>query len=455
MNKKIEKLKKTSLSRTLSVAKTGLRTGGSWATHNIGNILRSDKGKKEAFQDFLKDQAELLSNELGKLKGSMMKIGQMISVHGEHFLPEKANALLKKMQFQSPPLIWESIAETLENELRPSLRDELEIEKEPIASASLGQVHRAKIKSTGEDLAVKMQYPSLGDATESDLKTLKRILKVSKILPAEIDVDEIFVEIYKMLKQELNYLTELKLMEEYRSLLNSDRYLIPKAYPRYSTEKILTMEFMDADNVDSPAVDALPQEVRNQLGCDYLDLYFKELFEWGFIQTDAHFGNYKIKIEGDTARWVLLDFGATKRIGKEFSEPYTHFISSLVKGDKAALIQASYRLKFLREGDPQSLEDAFWEFCLISVEPFQSRELARSKKLKHYLEDGRYDWGKTDLAERTIQLTIALKDKFPFRAPPADLIFLNRKLSGVFTILTKLKAQIHSRDVMAKYLNLS
>src|SRR5690606_19398227 len=118
----------------------------------------------------LQNQAALLSNELGELKGSLMKAGQMLSMYGEHFLPPEANALLKSLQQDSRPLLWEAIEPHLKKYLPEEKLAELEIEKDALACASLGQVHRARIKATGEMICLKIQYPQVDKAIDSDLK---------------------------------------------------------------------------------------------------------------------------------------------------------------------------------------------------------------------------------------------------------------------------------------------
>ena len=159
------------LSRGLSLAKAGIRAGG--LVKGLGTV-------------------ELLVQELGQLKGTAMKVGQTISMYGEHLLPKEVNELLKKLQQDSPALAWEAISKVLIEQLGAEKFNELEVEHNSIASASIGQVHKAKIKATGEVLALKIQYPGVDSAVETDLKLLKFILNMTEFMPRGPRFDQIF-----------------------------------------------------------------------------------------------------------------------------------------------------------------------------------------------------------------------------------------------------------------------
>ena len=154
--KELDKIKSSVFSRSLTLAKLTIQAGTQLAGQSLATALSNESSENKKIK-ILSSQAQLISKELGELKGSLMKAGQMLSMYGEHFLPPEANQFLKTLQSDSPPLKWESIYPILLKQLGQELISELEIEKESIASASLGQVHRAKIKSTNEVIVLKIQ----------------------------------------------------------------------------------------------------------------------------------------------------------------------------------------------------------------------------------------------------------------------------------------------------------
>lgn len=200
--KSIKRVKTSVFERSLSLAKLGLTAGVKYASHKLAGLD----------QDLvLIEQARILAKEFGQLKGSIMKAGQMLSIYGEFFLPTQANMFLKKLQADSPPIEWSFIEKYLIKYLGQDLLDELEVEPEPIGAASIGQVHLATIKKSNEKIALKIQYPGLEKAIQSDLKSLKNILSITKLLPSNIDLSVVFSEIKSMLHQELNYEREAEL----------------------------------------------------------------------------------------------------------------------------------------------------------------------------------------------------------------------------------------------------
>jgi predicted unusual protein kinase regulating ubiquinone biosynthesis (AarF/ABC1/UbiB family) len=281
-------------------------------------------------------QALSLTKELGELKGSVMKAGQMLSVYGEHFLPKEVNLILKQLQFESPPLEWVEMQKIINRNLGKEKAAELEIETESIACASLGQVHRAKIKSSGKDIVLKIQYPNLDKAIDSDIRALKNILSLSQLLPKLPALDSVFAEIKAMLKQELDYEQERKELEFFRTALaNDDRFVLPEPIPTYSTKKILAMTYLPGTRVDSAEVKNLSQSRRNTLGEAALSLYLDELFIHQAVQTDPHFGNYRIQINSNGGdKIVLYDFGAVRRLEKDFIEKYRELLASVFHHDK-------------------------------------------------------------------------------------------------------------------------
>ncbi|MFN3453917.1 MAG: ABC1 kinase family protein [Pseudobdellovibrio sp.] len=423
------------MERTLSVAKIGVNASLKYAGHKtLGKIT----GKN--FDEFLTQQAQYITQELGQLKGSLMKAGQMLSMYGEYFFPPQANEFLKKLQTESPSIEWPVIKGYLESYISPELIDELEIDPKPIGSASMGQVHKATIKATGEKIALKIQYPNLEEAIDSDIKALKKLLNMASVLPKDIDLTSVFEDVKVMLRQELNYTLEAELTQKYRDLIKDDpRYIVPQVFKRYSTQRVLATEYLEGLKADHPMVQSLSQKRRDALAENFLDLYAKELFQWNLIQTDPHLGNYKIQIDSKGHdKIVLLDFGATKEYSNEFMSAYRKMIKGSIEQNESLFFEGAKGLGFIIESDPQEYIAAFKSFCYEIVEPFT-------------VHDEVYSWKTNNLPSRVMNKAIQFKN-FDLRSPPKDIIFLDRKTGGVFIFLSVLNATINARKILDPYL---
>lgn len=451
--KELKKIKSGLFSRSLALAKLSVNTSSGLAGHGLSTLFSNEQEKATKWKAFLEAQAGGLQQELGQLKGSLMKAGQMLSMYGEHFLPPEANQLLKTLQSQSPPLSWDSIYPIIQERLSPSQLAALEIETKPIGSASLGQVHRARIKATGEWIALKIQYPGVDKAIDSDLKAIRSFLSLLKLLPKNLQMDSVFQEIRQMLQQEMDYEQEATQTEKYHALLKDDaRYIVPKVFREFSGPKILATSFERGLSPDDPMVIGLSPERRNQLSLNFIDLYFRELFEWGIVQTDPHLGNYRIRLNPDGKdQLILLDFGAVRNYPEEFLKPYHQMIYASLKNDDELLRVSAKQLKFLHEDDDPALIRHFEEFCLSTVEPFLAKD---DPRVPNGLMDseGRYNWKASDLPTRLTKKAFQMIQKFQVRTPPKEVLFLDRKTGGVFVFLCVLRANVKARDIILKYL---
>lgn len=442
--KKLNQIKSSLFSRSLSVAKLGLNAGLKYAGTKITN---------SSFDDFVTSQAGAFTKEFGELKGSLMKAGQMLSMYGEYFFPPQANQILKTLQSDSPAIEWPVMRSYLEQYFTDDRIDALEIDPEPIGTASMGQVHKALIKSTQQHIALKIQYPNVDKAIDSDVAALKALLKVSKILPEELDLTEIFEEIKVMLRQELDYIHEAQLTQRYHQHLQNDtRYIVPEVISEFSNQKVLATTYIEGLRADHSMIQTLSPQRRNRLAENFLDLYFKEIFNWNLVQTDPHLGNYKVQIDPlGNDRLVLLDFGACREFTKDFIKSYRHMIKGSVLNDHTLFLKASRELGFIKEGDSADYIKAYTEFCDETVEPFWTPDDPRNK-LKKIASDGTYHWKESDLPGRVVKKAIQFKN-FDLRSPPREIIFLDRKTGGVFIFLSILKAQINARKIIEPYLS--
>jgi len=453
----LKKITSTAWGRGFALAKLSARASAQVAGHALGNWLAAEDTTGERLKSLLSAQARLFATELGKLKGSVMKAGQMLSVYGEHFLPPEVNAILKTLQNQSPPVEWAVIEAVLLKELGPDRMALLEIDPTAAASASLGQVHRAKVRATGIELALKVQYPGVEQAIDSDLRTLKALLSVTKLIPTGPRYEQLFDEVRIMLHQEVDYRQELTSMKRFREWLKGDaRYIIPEPFEEFSTGRVLATAWQGGVAVDGPEVKALPPERRNRIAHLVIDLYFRELYVWGEMQTDPHFGNYRIQLGSDHECVVLFDFGAVRKFGPEFLIPYRAMITAAHRREETKLVQAAVAIHFLRPEDPDEYRKAFVEFCYLIIEPFSrapANGMPAGSERKLFDADGAYDWAESDLPMRIARQGKQLALLFKLRAPPQEVVFLDRKMGGMFIFMYTLGARLRVREILEKYLN--
>lgn len=228
-------------------------------------------------------------------------------------MPREVINALHTLDANTAPLSWHIIYDTLKYELGDRI-DDFEIERNPIGTASLAQVHKATHKYSGRTVVLKVQYPNVANAIDSDLAIFRQLLKITNAVPQTKALDDWFLEIKELLHTEVDYRTEAETTKRFAAYLaDDDRYIVPTIYDNYSTDRLICMSYEAGIPLNDPTLLQLPQERRNTLGQAAIKIVIRELFEWGEMQTDPNFGNYLVRSENDTDRLVLLDFGAAKR----------------------------------------------------------------------------------------------------------------------------------------------
>lgn len=449
----IASLKTKPLERNLALTRLGFGAGAKIAAHSIANIFRGEIERGEANRDFYVRQAQILADELGRLKGSVMKAGQMLSLYGQYFLPEEAVAVLSRLQDDTPAVQWKVVAPVLEKALGKSRLRELEVDETPIAAASLGQAHKARRRKDGLPLCVKIQYPGVASAIDSDIKTLSRLLLMTRLTPKGLDLAPVFAEVREMLLREVDYHAERRFTETFAERLKNDpRFAVPRVLPEYSGSMVLTTTFEEGVSVRDPAVQSLPLERRNRLALAFLELFLTEFFDWGMVQSDPHFGNYRIRPDGQGGdRIVLLDFGATRVFERSFIRDYAGLVGGALTGDHGQVWRGAQAIGLMKEHFPQSVLDAFAQMCEMIVEPFDDPAAGRAPAPLLNAR-GEYRWGASDLPMRIGRVAALNALSVYFRVPPREIVFLHRRLAGVFIMLATLGAELDARAMLMKYL---
>ncbi|MDT0619431.1 AarF/ABC1/UbiB kinase family protein [Salinisphaera sp. P385] len=444
------KLKTGAFDRNLALARMGMIAGTQMAGHTVRNFFRDKEGREASDREFYREQAEFLADELGRLKGSVMKVGQMLSVYGQYFMPPEAIDVLQSLQDDSPPVAWSDLEPVLVQRLGEKRLAELDIDSEPLAAASLGQVHRATRRSDGRELCIKIQYPGLAEAIGSDIATLTRIVRLARLVPRGVELSAVMHEVQEMIYREVDYMHEARMTREYaQRLADDDRYVVPEVFDEYSTDTVLVTSFEVGEHVRSPAVQELAQARRDRLGRNALALFFGEFFEWGRVQTDPHFGNYRIRLDDSgNDQIVLLDFGAVREFEPTFLQSYFDIVRGAFDGQPERLVRGAVGIGLLRPDSPQQVYDAFVEVGMLMIEPFS--EDAPTRLLT---EAGAYRWGDSDLPRRTSTAISRAAISRWFRIPPREIVFLHRRLGGVFVLLAVLRSHIEGRPLLEDYLS--
>ena len=453
-DKKLTHLKTKPFERNLAIAKMGLGTGARLAAHTVGNFFRSGDTKEQASRTFYAEQAAYLASELGQLKGSVMKAGQMLSVYGQYFLPEEAVEVLSTLQDSTQPVDWSVIEPELIRQLGSSKLAQLDIDPEPLAAASLGQAHQAVIRSTGQAVVIKIQYPGVAQSIDSDLKTLSRLLSTTRLIPKQFDMEPVFSEVRDMLVKECDYFQERQYTETFaQRLLHDDRYRVPTIHGEFCAERVLTTGFESGYSVKSPEVAALSQDRRNAIGYCFVELFLKEFFEWRMVQTDPHFGNYRIRINADgTDQLVLLDFGATRQYRPEFLRDYSKIVRGGLLNEVDEIIDGALSIRLMDRGTPRHVLEDFATLAKMIVEPF--RHTSDTHIPKNCLTaQGLYDFNRSDLATRVAQKAASNTLTVHFRIPPREIVFLHRRIGGVFATLSALKAELNLGPLLERALS--
>ncbi|UUS66434.1 MULTISPECIES: AarF/ABC1/UbiB kinase family protein [unclassified Acinetobacter] len=452
-NDKLKHLKTSSMDRRLSIAKASLLAGTRWAASNATSIFSSEEEKEKKRKKAMKDQAEYLVAEIGKLKGSIVKIGQMMALYGEHFLPEEITQALNTLNNQTVALAWPAIKVQLQNQLGSKL-DDLVIDHEPLGTASLAQVHRAKRKSDGLELVLKIQYPGVADAIDSDMNLFKNMLKLTRMVPQTREFDQWFDEVREMMHREVNYKIEADTTRRFAAHLKEDpRYIVPQIIDGYSTPQVLCMTFERGVPINSPVMLSLPQERRNALGEASLEIAVREIFEWGEMQTDPNFGNYLVRL-GNGAdvpdKIVLLDFGAIRQFDEHLLGVARNLITAGYHHSSEQMVKAMTGYEFF-DGIPQSIKPDMAKVFLLATEAFSSTANNPDIPAGVMDEQQRYDWKKSQLHSRVMQQASKSMASRYFSVPPKEFMFISRKFIGAYTFMTVIEAKTNVRRMIQKY----
>ena len=452
---KLDELKTSAFDRRFSIAKASLLAGTRWATANAGTLFSSEEVKEQKRKQAMREQAQYLAHEIGKLKGSIVKIGQMMALYGEHFLPPEVTEALHSLNNDTLALSWTAI----ETQLRAQLGDKLNaltIDREPLGSASLAQVHRAVRKSDGLEIVLKVQYPGVAEAIDSDMALFRNMLKLTRMVPQTREFDEWFEEVRSMMHREVDYHMEADTTRRFGERLKNDsRYIVPQVIDEYCTDRVLCMTFERGVPINSPVMLSLPQSRRNALGAASIEICVREIFEWGEMQTDPNFGNYLVRM-GDGKeqpdRIVLLDFGAIRPFDDNLIRVAQNLIIAGYHHDMDKMVAAMQGFPFF-DAIPEHAKPLIGSVFLLATEPFTSPASNPDAPANAFDSQGCYHWKASNLHSRVIRKAGESMINPYVSVPPKEFMFISRKFIGAYTFMTVIDAHTDVRSMITPFLN--
>ena len=425
-------------SRLGRFARMGLAAGELAAGAATEGLKRIARGQAPDFRGALLSapNARRLAARLARLRGAAMKVGQLVSLQRDDVLPPEFAQALAVLRSQAAPMPAQQLHRVLGREYGAGWQRRFSrFDDEPIAAASIGQVHRVTA-ADGRDLALKIQYPGVARSIASDVDNVAVLLRLLNVLPVDIDVAGLVAEAKRQLTQEADYLQEATFLERYAGLVADEPgLLVPRVHRDLTTPRVMAMDFVEGEPLDVLA--SAPQARRNAVGTLLERLLFRELFEFRVMQTDPNFANYLY--QPTSGRVALLDFGATRSFAADFVGHFARITRGVIDGDRTAVASAAIRIGYALPDDPPERIEAVVDVCFLVCEPLRRA--------------GRYDFGRSNLPARVRELGFELAfRKRLLRPPPPETIFLQRKLVGSFLLLARIGAQVDAQALVLPFL---
>tara|TARA_B100000780_G_scaffold147865_1_gene103337 strand:- start:1028 stop:2362 length:1335 start_codon:yes stop_codon:yes gene_type:complete len=400
----------------------------------LGGVAQLVKGQRPVAKDLLLTPLNIgrVTEQLAKMRGAAMKIGQLISMDSGDYLPPELAEIMASLRDGAHSMPPKQLKKILNSELPHGwLASFNKFDVRPIAAASIGQVHRAQLRD-GRDLAIKIQYPGVATSIDSDVANVRALIKMSGLLPAEFPLDAYLEEGRAQLHEETNYTREATNLIQFKGLLkDSPQFVVPMAHVDWSTPSILTMDYVSGIAIED--LDQDSQDIRDQVVTNLISLAVSELFVFLLMQTDPNFANYRY--QRNTQKIVLLDFGAVLAINPSLSEKYKRLILAGFNNDISGLADAASDIGFFNENTSNDHRARITQMIRLVFDLVLKNDITdfKSMDLPQQLQaDG-------------LEL---LKDGFIPPILPIDVLLVQRKFAGIFLLATRLGASINIGKIL-------
>jgi predicted unusual protein kinase regulating ubiquinone biosynthesis (AarF/ABC1/UbiB family) len=362
----IDKIPTTKIQRASKLMQTGAKVGVNYLKYYGDKMVNSNEEAKERLNQ---NNAEDIYDGLKNLKGSALKVAQMLSME-KSILPQAYVEKFSLAQFSVPPLSPPLVIKSFKKYFGKHPNDLFDkFDANSVNAASIGQVHKAF--KDGKKLAVKIQYPGVADSISSDLALVKPIaIKMFNIKGK--DSDKYFKEVENKLIEETNYILEV---EQSIAIVMACKHIpnlkFPNYYEEYSSERIITMDWMHGKHLSEFVTDNTDQELSNKLGQALWDFYMFQMHNLRKVHADPHPGNFLVSEKGEL---IAIDFGCMKEVPDEFYIPYFDLAKKENINNMEIFNQKLFELEILREDDsPEEIEffsAMFHEMLTLFTEPF-------------------------------------------------------------------------------------
>lgn len=393
---------------------------------------------------------ERLVAKLSKMRGAALKLGQMMSFQGLNtfaylccpnadmfldvkMLPKPVYEVLQRVQDSADYMPRSQRDAVLASELGSDWRNLFaSFEEKPMAAASIGQVHDAVLKSNGQKVAVKVQYPGVAASISSDLNNLSLLLTASRLLPKGLYLDKTIANARTELAWECDYIRESEGAKRFKDLLadEADIFTVPTIYEEASGKQVLTMERMEGRAVTK--VQNFSQDHKDWIGTQILRLCLREIMEFRYMQTDPNWTNFLFN--QDTEKLELLDFGASREFPERFIDLYVKNLAAASKKDRDACRELSIKLGYLTGYESQAMLNAHIDSVMTLAEPFMDSA------------PDIYDFRDQTITDRVRNL-IPVMIRERLAPPPEETYSLHRKLSGAFLLCARLGSRVKCKEM--------
>ena len=414
----------------------GLTTGlmGDMASHGLRQLAKGERPRLP--QMLLTPQsAARVTRELRQMRGAAMKMGQILSMDPGVLLPPEMTTILAALRDEARHMPPAQLRDVLNRAWGSDWRRRFaRFDVRPFAAASIGQVHRAQTHD-GRDLAIKVQYPGVKASIDSDINNIAALLRLSGMVPRSLDLTPMLEDARRQLHEEADYTAEARNLSDFARLLDgSPDFTLPALHPDLSTPQVLAMSYVESQPLD--ALLTAPQSVRDQAAARLIDLVLRELFTFRTMQTDPNLANYRH--DPVTGRIVLLDFGAVTRFGMDLPEAFRHLLDAALDRDRAAISHAMLRIGYIDAATLPRHRDLILEMFDLAMTPLR--------------QSAPFDFGTSDLVARLRDSGMALgRDRDLAHVPPAETMFLHRKIAGIYMVAARLGARVPVGQLVACY----
>ena len=425
--KTIDYIPTSKIERATKLVQTGAKVGVNYLKYYGEKIVNSDLTRDKLNED----NAEDIYDGLKSLKGSALKVAQMLSMD-KSFLPQAYVEKFSLSQFSVPPLSAPLVLKTFKTNFGKTPFEIFdEFNATSVNAASIGQVHVAM--KNGKKLAVKIQYPGVANSISSDLSMVKPIAIRMFNLQGK-DSDKYFKEVEDKLIEETNYSLELKQSQEVvQACSKIDNLVFPNYYSEFSSEKIITMDWMTGKHLSEFTKINTDQAIADKVGQALWDFYMYQIHILKKVHADPHPGNFLVN---DKNQLVALDFGCMKKIPLEFYTPYFELIDKNVINNANIFNAKLFELEILRTDDSEEevkyFTEMFHDLLSLFTMPFQAKTFDFS--------DASFFESIAQLGERFSKDT-NLK-KMNGNRGSKHFIYMNRTFFGLYNLMFDLKANI-------------